>query len=118
MDRTLQLDHTAPTLASPPPLAVRTRPTSARRVAQALASAALVGLLMPLFGPAPVDADAGAAGATVVSVRPGETLWQIAEEHVDEDGDVRVLVERIRRSNGLGAPPLETWQRLVIPGQR
>lgn len=113
------MTHTAvaPTApAAPPPLAVRSRPASARRVVHALAAAALVGLLLPLFGPVPVEADAGAsAGATVVSVRPGQTLWEIAEAHVDEDGDVRTLVERIRRTNALGTAPLEAWQRLVVP---
>lgn len=103
--------------SSPPPVAVRSRPAAPRRVAQAVGAAVAVGLLLPLFGPVPVDADAGATGATVVSVRPGETLWEIAEAHASEGSDVRALVEGIRRTNRLGAEPLQAWQRLAIPAQ-
>lgn len=52
--------------------------------------------------------------AASVTVRPGETLWQIALTARPDD-DPRVTVERIREMNGLDESPLQAGQALFVP---
>jgi nucleoid-associated protein YgaU len=49
----------------------------------------------------------------VVSVRPYQTLWSIAERHYG--GDVRDAVWRIERANHLSGAEVSAGQRLVLP---
>jgi nucleoid-associated protein YgaU len=49
----------------------------------------------------------------VVTVRPYQTLWTIAERHYS--GDVRDAVWRIERANHLQGADVRVGQRLVLP---
>jgi nucleoid-associated protein YgaU len=49
----------------------------------------------------------------VVTVRPYETLWSIAEQHYG--GDVRDAVWKIERANHLQGAGVRVGQRLVLP---
>jgi nucleoid-associated protein YgaU len=49
----------------------------------------------------------------VVTVRPYETLWSIAERHYA--GDVRDAVWRIERANHLRSADVRIGQTLVLP---
>jgi nucleoid-associated protein YgaU len=49
----------------------------------------------------------------VVTVRPFDTLWSIAQQHYG--GDVRDAVWRIERANDLRGADLRAGQRLVLP---
>jgi len=49
----------------------------------------------------------------VVTVRPYETLWSIAERHYG--GDVRDAVWKIERANHLEGADVRVGQRLVLP---
>jgi len=49
----------------------------------------------------------------VVTVRPDDTLWGIAERHYG--GDVRGAIWRIERANHLSGAGVRTGQRLVLP---
>jgi len=49
----------------------------------------------------------------VVTVRPYETLWTIAERQYG--GDVRDAVWRIERANHLRSADVRVGQRLVLP---
>jgi nucleoid-associated protein YgaU len=49
----------------------------------------------------------------VVTVRPFDTLWSIAQQHYG--GDVRDAVWRIERANHLRGADLRAGQRLVLP---
>ena len=49
----------------------------------------------------------------VVTVRPYDTLWSIAERHYA--GDVRAGVWRIERANHLRGADVRAGQRLVLP---
>lgn len=53
------------------------------------------------------------AGAIVVTVRRGDTLWSIARR-IRPEGEVRVVVDRLVAQHG--SRPLEPGERLVIGG--
>ena len=46
-------------------------------------------------------------------VKPGDTLWAIAEARYG--GDPREAVWKIEQANGLGGPDLQPGQVLVLP---
>ncbi len=52
------------------------------------------------------------AGASVVIVQPGDTLWSLARE-VQPDGDIRPLVAQLSRAHGGSA--LRAGDRIVVP---
>ena len=49
----------------------------------------------------------------VVTVRPYDTLWSIAQRHYA--GDVRTAVWRIERANHLPGADVRAGQKLVLP---
>jgi predicted Zn-dependent protease len=49
----------------------------------------------------------------VVTVRPYETLWSIAQRHYG--GDPRAAIWRIERANHLTGADVRAGQRLVLP---
>jgi hypothetical protein len=49
----------------------------------------------------------------VVTVRPYDTLWSIAESHYG--GDVRDAIWRIEQANHLPGADVRAGQRLVLP---
>ena len=49
----------------------------------------------------------------VVTVRPYDTLWSIAQQHYG--GDVRDAIWRIERANHLPGADVRAGQRLVLP---
>jgi nucleoid-associated protein YgaU len=49
----------------------------------------------------------------VVTVRPYQTLWAIAEQHYA--GDVRDAIWRIERANHLSGADVRVGQKLVLP---
>ncbi len=58
---------------------------------------------------------AGVPEATrVVTVAPGDTLWDIAAD-LAEDGEVRSMVDRIERLNALDSAMLQAGQRIRVP---
>lgn len=84
-----------------------------RRVVLALAlSAALAG--GALAGGLDQDASIQLAGGSEVVVQAGDTLWGIASI-VAGDDDVRVVVDRIQKLNGLSGGELHPGQTLQLP---
>lgn len=84
-----------------------------------LALAALVVLgaitfLGPSFGPRVENASATQA---TVTVKHGETLWDIAQS-VNPGGDVRDTVVRIMEMNSLTSTAVDAGQRLEVPKPR
>jgi hypothetical protein len=70
--------------------------------------------LAPASPPAHVPAAAAAVpGTSVVTVRPGDSLWSIARR-LQPGGDVRPLVDRLVELNG--SAPLQPGDRVVVPG--
>lgn len=58
-------------------------------------------------GPEPVTVD--------YRVRPGDTLWTIAEYVVADEGDVRGTIAEIRDLNGLESSVIDPGQTLIVP---
>jgi len=81
-----------------------------------LAGLVLLGwLLTPRVGPAsgsvPASAPVRGPDPVVYVVQPGDTLWSIAR-HVQPEGDIRPLVERLERVNG--GPRVHIGDRVAV----
>ena len=105
---------TPPEVAAPSASPVRlTR--RGRLVVAALVVAAVLGALVLLTAPATATGDPGSGPvAERVTVRPGETLWVIAER-VRPDADPRATIARIRDMNGLESSVAQAGQVLLVP---
>lgn len=89
------------------------------RVVVLLTSIALA-LVLLLAGAVGARADAVADPTTVAThveytVLSGDTLWDIASEHVLPGDDIRVLIDDIKRSNDLASSVIVPGQVLRIP---
>jgi nucleoid-associated protein YgaU len=74
--------------------------------------AILVGLAVLVWSVAARSSDAH-GNRQVITVRPYDTLWSIAERRYG--GDVRDAVWRIERANHLPGADIRAGQRLVLP---
>lgn len=66
----------------------------------------------------------GGASATLadrvdghVVVEPGDTLWEIADDHAPADVDTRSYVQQIKALNGVSAEGLAAWSVVLLPAQ-
>lgn len=83
-------------------------------IAVPLAVAAVIGGIGALGAAA--DDSAATASFEYVTVAPGESLWQLAEE-VAPTADPRDVVADISHLNGLGSDVIQPGQRLAIPAK-
>lgn len=80
-------------------------------LAMLLAAALVLGVpQIFLAGAAPAD-----EGYVTVVVRPGDTLWDLAEEHGPDGIDPRLVVYRIQKLSGLQGAAIFPGQVLKIP---
>ena len=102
--------------AAPPPL----RLTRRGRIVVAVTAALLVTIISLLaagvaqatnHGPSP---RAARQNLVQVVVRPGQTLWSVAES-ADPDQDTRVVVRQIVDLNSLSGPTVQAGQELWVP---
>jgi LysM domain len=102
--------------AAPPPL----RLTRRGRIVVAVTAALLVTIISLLaagvaqatnHGPSP---RAARQNLVQVVVRPGQTLWSVAES-ADPDQDTRVVVRQIVDLNSLSGPTVQAGQQLWVP---
>lgn len=102
--------------ATPPPL----RLTRRGRIVIAVAAALLVAIISLIaagvaqatsHGPAP---RAARQHLLQVVVRPGQTLWSVAES-ADPDQDTRVVVQQIIDLNSLTSATVPAGQQLWVP---
>jgi hypothetical protein len=100
--------------AAPMPL----RLTSRGRVVVAVTTVlllAVLSLIVAMSAEATNQAPARTApGLTQVIVRPGQSLWSVAEK-ADPDADTRVVIQRITELNGLTGSAVFAGQRLWVP---
>ena len=80
----------------------------------ALVVAAVALVRAPATGSSPVAASAAQPVAHRVTVRPGQTLWQIARDAVP-GADPRVTIARIKEMNGLSSSGIESGRVLLVP---
>jgi hypothetical protein len=115
--------NASPTVALPRGRARATgslRLTRRGRVVAATASALLVTALS-LIGAVAARAISHPAGRAPgqrlvqVVVRPGQSLWSVAER-TDPGADTRVVVQRIIDLNGLSGDLVQPGQQLRVPG--
>lgn len=92
-----------------------TRQTGAR--SRALVTISTIAVALVLLLASAVQATGEVAATETYRVRPGDTLWEIASEHGSRGGDVREVVEAIRRINRLDGATLQIGQVLEIPAQ-
>jgi len=101
---------------APPPL----RLTRRGRIVVAVTAALLVTIISLLaagvaqatnHGPSP---RAARQNLVQVVVRPGQTLWSVAES-ADPDQDTRVVVRQIVDLNSLSGPTVQAGQQLWVP---
>jgi LysM repeat protein len=62
----------------------------------------------------PVPQRASARDLIQVMVRPGQTLWSVAES-ADPDTDPRVIIQRIVDLNGLKTDVIQPGEQLWVP---
>ena len=91
-----------------------------RRIVAALVALALVAGVIALgravltsASVLPPPAAAPPSSAEVVVVRPGDTLWSIAEQ-LEPEGDVRPVVDRLAAAHGPG--PLQVGEEIPVGG--
>jgi len=94
----------------------RVRLTRRGRVVVVVFFIFLAAAVVAVLAPASRAADPPEAAATAV-VRPGDTLWSVAERHVPSQEPFAVIDE-IRRLNGLDDYTVHAGQRLILPGDR
>lgn len=92
------------------------RLTRRGRVVVFLAATALVLMAAVLLGATSVATDeSGPATQTrVIMVDEGDTLWAIAADLAD-DGEVREMIDTIKRINALDSAALQAGQELHVP---
>jgi hypothetical protein len=74
--------------------------------------AVLVGVAVLVWSATARSSDAH-GNRQVITVRPYDTLWTIAQTHYG--GDVRDAVWRIERANHLPGADIRSGQRLLLP---
>jgi LysM repeat protein len=62
----------------------------------------------------PVPSSAAQRGLAQVTVRPGQSLWSVAE-NADPAADTRVVIQQILELNGLTGDTVYAGQRLWVP---
>ncbi|MFC7545497.1 LysM peptidoglycan-binding domain-containing protein [Plantactinospora sp. GCM10030261] len=96
----------------PPPL----RLTRRGRIVLIVGVLILLGAVIAVLAPASQAADPAGTSHTTV-VRPGDTLWSVAERQLP-DHDTYLVIAEIRRLNGLDGYTIYAGQELVLPAGR
>ncbi len=87
--------------------------TSARFRALSIISITVIVVL--LFLSSAVQATGHVSDTTDYRVKPGDSLWQIAQVHGPEDADTRRLVAAIEKLNQIDGGALQAGQVIEIP---
>lgn len=108
-----------------PPVACAARPTSSVRLTRRgrlvvflFACLAVVAVAVSLAAGSAASGESGGAPAIeLVTVAPGDTLWDIAGD-VAGGGDVRDVVDQIQMLNSLDSSVVYAGQELRVPASR
>ena len=101
----------------PTPLtAIRSRrPVAGWRVTTRRALLLLAAFVLTVVFTAQVARGSEVGGYVQTTVRPGDTVWSIAEARYP-GADTRQRVDQILRANGLKSPVLYPGEHLQVPG--
>lgn len=86
-----------------------------------LLKVSLLLMLLMLTGTGVVTAFAAASDdhvqkeQTIVVVKSGDTLWEIAASHKPKGQDTRIYIAAIKRLNGLSSGSIQAGDTLVLP---
>jgi nucleoid-associated protein YgaU len=111
---------TRPQTARDQAASVSLRLTRRGRVVVAVAAVLLLAVLSLVIAASaqatnhPAPSGAAQRNLTQVTVRPGQSLWSIAEK-ADPDADTRVVIQQIIELNGLTGNVVFAGQRLLVP---
>lgn len=103
-----------------PTSVARARARAARRryrLRRTIAVAAIVLSMGGVIGSSMARSDAPSTKGQErleVTIQPGQTLWDLAERHAPEDGDLRAYVDEIASLNDLDGA-LMAGRRVVLP---
>lgn len=91
-----------------------------RHTVKVIVCSALFTLLFTSFLMMGTDASGTAPEAAsneeqVITVRPGDTLWEIAKQFNDSSHDIRYVVYMIKDRNELHNAEIKSGQKLIIP---
>jgi hypothetical protein len=109
-----------PHAARPQSASAPLRLTRRGRVVVAVATALLLAVLSLVIAASaqatshPTPSGAAPRNLAQVTVRPGQTLWSVAE-NADPDADTRAVVQQIIELNGLTGNVVFAGQRLWVP---
>jgi len=112
--------HGAPSPYMPHAAAPPLRLTRRGRIVVAVAAALLVTIISLLAAGVAQATNHGSSPRAArqnlvqVVVRPGQTLWSVAES-ADPDQDTRVVVRQIIDLNSLSGPTVQAGQQLWVP---
>ena len=115
---TLFRPASAPTVRRPAPRS-SVRLTRRGRVVVLLGALLLafaVGVFITAAGSVATQEPASPGTTDIVQVGPGDSLWSIASERAS-DGDVRDMMQRIEKLNGLTSASVQAGERLVVPAE-
>lgn len=90
-----------------------TTTTSARIRALSIITVAVIVIL--IFLSSAVQATGGAPETESYRVKPGDTLWHIAQKLGPENGDTRRIVAAIQELNSIKASDLKAGQVIEVP---
>src|SRR5262245_14626632 len=93
------------------------RLTRRGRLVAILLLLAMAAVALALAAPASDAATPAGTAATIVVVRPGDSLWTIAARYLPSR-DAPSIVEEIRRLNGLDGYTIYAGERLALPKRR
>ncbi len=110
----------APPPAAPRPAAAPLRLTRRGRIVVAVLAVLLLTVLsLVIAGAAQATShatprSAAGSGLSQVVVRPGQSLWSVAE-NADPDADTRLVIQQIVQLNALSGDTVFAGQRLWVP---
>lgn len=75
----------------------------------------VIGIMVGVYGYTTYTAPEPEYVDTIVTVKEGETLWEIASKYRHSEEDVRLVINRIRKVNNLDQCWIHPGQGLVVP---
>ena len=86
----------------------------ARRQRRSLFMFLMIGVVLSVYFSIGAIAD-DPQGGTVVTVQPGDTMWEICEENLPDNEDLRSYVYKVKHVNDMKTMELTVGQEIFLP---